>query len=327
MKTILLVLLCANLYSQLYSSKVNNETSDKFEMTRFYIQTWLSEASNDCPIISSSCLKEKILDDWSNKHKQYQIVSVRKPIDYKTAGHIPHAINIYWIDIVTDESFSLLDSQKTIVLYCYYGHGSMISCTILSLLGYRCYSLDFGMMDWNLDALVKEPYDQMADYDVEKTVNLSIESYTTPVIMSDQTDSKNIIKEMARKYLAGDGSPIIRSSDVKAIVDNCDFKKAEYQIVDVRLERDYESGHVPNAINIPWLRIAENENLRKLDPHKTVIVCSDNGQLGQLASTILNMLGYNSVNMLFGMLDWNKAYVDNHNQCDGVNRYPVEYGN
>jgi len=301
------------------------ETSDKFEMIRTYIQTWLSEASNDRPIISSSRLKEKIVENWGNQSKKYQIVSVRKPDDYNGAGHIPNAINIYWIDIVTDESLTQLNSQKTLILYCYYGHGSMISSTILSLLGYRCYSLDFGMMDWNLDALVKEPWDQRADYEVETTVNLPNESYPAPAIASDQTDAKSIIKEMARKYLAGEGSPIIRSSGVKAIVDNWDHKKAEYQIVDVRSKRDYETGHIPNAINIPWAEIAEIENLHKLDPHRTVIVCSDNGQTGQLATTVLNLLGYHSVDLLFGMADWNKAYVDNHNQWDGVARYPVEH--
>ena len=250
------------------------------------------------------------MDGWSNQSKNYQIVSVRKPDDYKGAGHIPDAINIYWIDIVVDENLTRLDSHKILIHYCYYGHGSMLTSTVLSLLGYRCKSHDFGMMDWNLDALVKEPWDQTADYEVETAVNWPKELYPAPVIASDQTGVKSIIKEMARKYLAGEGSPIIRSSGVKAIVDNWDHKKAEYQIVDVRSERDYETGHVPNAINIPWVGIAEIENLRKLDPHRTVIVCSDSGQTGQLATTVLNLLGYHAVDMLFGMMDWNKAYVD-----------------
>jgi rhodanese-related sulfurtransferase len=302
------------------------KTSDKFEMIRAYIQTWLSEASNDRLIISSARLKEKIVENWGNQSKKYQIVSVRKPDDYDRAGHIPNAINSYWIDTATDESLARLDSNKTLILYCYYGHGSLLSSTILSLLGYRCKSLDFGIMDWNLDALVKEPWDQTADYGMETTVNRPKELYPAPVIVSDQTDAKSIIKEMARKYLAGEGSPIIRSSGVKAIVDNWDQKKTEYQIVDVRSERDYETGHVPNAINIPWAEIAETENLRKLDPHRTVITCSDNGQMGQVATTVLSLLGYHAVNMLFGMMDWNQTSVDRSKQWDGVADYPVEYG-
>lgn len=303
----------------------NTQASDKFEMIRAYIQTWLSEASNDWLLISSFQLKEGIVDDWSTQSEKYQIVSVRKPDDYNSAGHIPNAINSYWIDTATDENLARLDSNKTLVLYCYYGHGSMLSATILSLLGYRCKSLDFGMMDWNSDALVKEPWDQTADYDIETAVNRPEELYRASVIVSDQTDAKSVIKEMAKEYFAGEGSPIIRSASVKAIVDNWDHKKVEYQIVDVRSQKDYMTGHVPNAINIPWAGIAEIENLRKLDPDRTVIVCSDNGQTGQLATTVLNLLGYHTVNMLFGMMDWNKEYLDMTKQWDGVANYPVEY--
>lgn len=301
------------------------ETSAKFETIRVYIQAWLSEEGTDKLIISSSYLKEKIVDDWDNQKGKYQIVSVRTPDDYDRAGHIPNAINSYWIDTVTDESLARLDSNKTLILYCYYGHGSMLSCTILSLLGYRCNSLDFGMMDWNLDALVKKPWDQKADYEVEAAVNRPKESYSAPVITSNQTDAKSIIKEMARKYLSGEGSPVILSSDVKAIVDDWDHRKVEYQVVDVRSKRDYKRGHVPHSINIPWAKIAEIENLRKLDPSRTIIVYSDNGQTGQLTTTVLSLLGYHAVDMLFGMMDWNKAYVDSHNQWDGVARYPVEH--
>ncbi len=282
---------------------------------------------SDNPIISSSNLKETIVDEWDNQNEKYQIVSVRKPEDYDSAGHIPHAINNYWVDILTDESIARLDSNKTLVLYCYYGHGSMISLTMLSLLGYNCYSLNFGMMDWNLDALVKQPYDQKADYEVEHTVNRSNQSYSVPVIMTEQTDAKSIIKEMGKKYLSEEGSPVIRSADVKAIIEDWGAKKVEYQLVDVRSSSDYEAGHVPHSVNIPWAKIAEIENLKKLDPQKIIVVYSENGQVGQLATTVLSLLGYHAVNMLFGMMDWNKAYVDSHKQWDGVANYPVESEN
>ena len=203
----------------------------------------------------------------------------------------------------------------------------MISLTTLSLLGYRCRSLGFGMMDWNLDALVKEPWDQDADYEVETAVNRPKESYPTPVLTSGQTDARSIIKEMAKRYLSGEGSPVILSSNVKAIIDDWGDKRVAYQIVDVRSKRDYRSGHVPHSINIPWSKIAEIKNLKKLDPNRTIIVCSENGQTGILVSTLLSLLGYQAVAMLFGMMDWNKAYVDRSDRWDGVADYLAEYGN
>lgn len=302
------------------------EPSDKFEMIRTHIQAWLSEAGTDKPSISSSYLKEKIVDDWSNQKGKYLIVSVRKADDYNNAGHIPNAMNIYWRDIVKDESLDLLDSTKTLIIYCYYGHASMLSYTIFSLLGYRCDNLDFGMMDWNLDALVKEPWHQEVAYDVETTANASKEMYSPPIIVSELGDAKDIIKERERKYF-GDASPVIPSSDVKSIVDDWDQKKIEYQIVSVRSKKDYEKGHVSHSINIPWTEIARIENLKKLDPNRTIIVYSDTGQTGQLSVTVLNLLGYNAVNMKFGMVDWNMEYVDRSKQWDGVADYPIEFGN
>lgn len=300
-------------------------TSNKFETIRAYIQAWLSKTDSDKAIISSSYLKERIVDDWGNQSEKYQIVSVRKAEDYNKAGHIPNAINIYWLDIVKDESLAQLDTSKTLIIYCYYGHASMLSYTILSLLGYRCYNLDFGMMDWNTDALTKEPWDQEADYEVETTANRVKEAYCLPVITGEKSGIKDIIKKRVNKYFASEGSPVIPSADVKAIVDDWDHKKVEYQVVDVRSKGDYKRGHVPHSINIPWAEIAEMENLRKLDPSRTIIVYSDSGQTGQLATTVLSLLGYHAVDMLFGMMDWNKAYVDSHNQWDGVARYPVEH--
>jgi len=251
-------------------------------------------------------------------------VSVRKPDDYNRAGHVPHATDIYWVDIANDSSLEQLDSNKTVILYCYFGHASMLSCTILNLLGYRCRSLAFGMMGWNLDALVKEPWDQKADYEVELARDESKESYPLPVITSRQRDARSILKEMARGYLSGEGSPVIPSSDVKGIVDAWGHKEVEYQIVDVRSKRDYEAGHVPHSINIPWAKVAEVRNLKKLDPNRTTIVYSENGQTGQLATTVLSLLGYRAVDMKFGMMDWNSRYIDRTDMWRGAAGYPVE---
>jgi len=313
-------------YVRVFQSK-KTENPNKFEPLRTYIQTWLSRTATTKPIITSSFLKEKIIDDWANQNGKYQIVSVRKPDDYTNAGHIPHAINIYWIDILNDSSLARLDPHKTQILYCYYGHASMLSYTILSLLGYRCQNLEFGMMDWNLDALVKEPWDQKADYEIETTKNLSKETHPLPTIISEQTDHKNLIKEMAAKYFAGEGSPIITSSEVKAIIDDWEHKKIKFQIVSVTSKKDYQKGHIPHATNISLEKIAEIDNLMKLDPNRITIVYSDNGQTGQLAATVLNLLGYKAVALKFGMMDWNKSYVDQSKQWDGTATYPIEKGN
>jgi len=300
------------------------DTLNKFETVRAYIDAWISKATPDDLLMSALQLKETVLDDWAHQRDKYQIVSVRNPKDYNDAGHIPNAINIYWGEIVADSNLAKLDSHKTQVLYCYFGQASMISSTMLSLLGYNCRSLEFGMMGWNLDALVKAPWDKEAAFAVDTAMEEPQGVYPAPLIGSDRTDTKSVILDMARKYLGGEGSPIMVSQDVKAIIDDWDQKKLEYQLVDVRSKGDYKTGHVPHAMSIPLASIAKTENLTRLDPKRIAIAYSENGQTGQLAATALNLLGYRAVAMKFGMMDWNKNHVDSSRQWHAAAGYPVE---
>ena len=272
-------------------------------------------------IVPSTHLKDSIMDEWDKLQGRFQLVSLRKPEDYNNAGHIPGAMNIYWAEFLVDENLAKFDTAKTLMLYCYHGHGSMICSSILELLGYECRSLGFGMMDWNQNALVKPPWDREADYETETVANEPDGNYSLPMIVSTQRDARKLVKETALRYLGGEGSPVIAAADVKAMVDNWGQTKVEYQIVDVRLHTSYLSGHVPHSINIPLAEIARTENLRKLDPRRTTIVCSENGQAGQVASTVLSLLGYRAVNMKFGMMDWNKSHVDESRMWDGIADY------
>jgi rhodanese-related sulfurtransferase len=87
---------------------------------------------------------------------------------------------------------------------------------------------------------------------------------------------------------------------------------------------DYEAGHIPHAINIHWKELADPANLAKLDPNKTVIVYCYTGPTAQIASTVLNILGYSAINMKYGMMDWNTDCVSTGVVWDGVAVYPVQ---
>ncbi len=270
-------------------------------------------------------MKKTIVDDWKKQEEKFQIVDVRSPKDFKDAGHISHATNIPWVTIIDDSSLAKLDSNKAIILYCYYGQASMINAPILSLMGYRCRSLDFGMMGWNLEAMGKAPWDKQSDFPVEMSVNKPDSAYDFQVIMTNQTDLRKIIREAVWNYFHGDGSPVLTSTDVKEIVDNWEQKKANFQIVDIRPEIAYAKGHIPHAINIPLNKLAAADNLKKLDVKRKTILYSENGQTGLLASTTLNLLGYRSVAMKFGMMDWNRSYVDSTMIWNEAAAYPVEH--
>lgn len=75
-------------------------------------------------------------------------------------------------------------------------------------------------------------------------------------------------------------------------------------LVDLREKKEFESGHVANAMNIPYAKI--NDSLGKLEKHKAKqIILTDNlGQhSGGVAKTLMKA-GYQVARMRGGMGEW-----------------------
>jgi rhodanese-related sulfurtransferase len=75
-------------------------------------------------------------------------------------------------------------------------------------------------------------------------------------------------------------------------------------IVSVRAPDAYAVGHIAGAINIPWSQIAAPENLAKLPPDSPIRVYCYTGHTGQVATTVLGVLGYDVANIKYGMMGW-----------------------
>lgn len=65
--------------------------------------------------------------------------------------------------------------------------------------------------------------------------------------------------------------------------------KEEYIIVDVRTEEEYVSGHIKDAVNIPYETIDKNVNL---DKEKAIFVYCKSGTRSKIAYNTLKDLGY-----------------------------------
>jgi rhodanese-related sulfurtransferase len=75
-------------------------------------------------------------------------------------------------------------------------------------------------------------------------------------------------------------------------------------IVSVRAPDAYAKGHIPGAINIPWTQIAKPESLAMLPTDQPIVVYCYTGHTGQVAATVLNLLGYDVQNLKFGIMGW-----------------------
>ncbi len=90
--------------------------------------------------------------------------------------------------------------------------------------------------------------------------------------------------------------------------DPSSFKKGPI-IVDLRtpdpdMPHPYAVGHIPGAVHIPLRNIADWKYLKNLPKDRKIVVYSDTGQVGGQAAAILNLLGYDAVNLKWGMTAW-----------------------
>ena len=77
-----------------------------------------------------------------------------------------------------------------------------------------------------------------------------------------------------------------------------------YIIVDVRRQDEYDSGHIPGAILIPYTEI-ENKAIELLpDKDTQILVYCRSGRRSKIASESLAKIGYTNVKEFGGIIDW-----------------------
>jgi rhodanese-related sulfurtransferase len=258
------------------------------------------------PVISADALYEN-LNDGDTSNDPF-IVSVRGAEQY-AMGHIPGAINIPWKGIAKPENLAKLPSDQPIVVYCYTGHTGQIATTVLRLLGYDVQNLKFGMMGWtqNDDVLGTTrfgPDTDQRDYPLETEANEATETYAYPELSTGESDAQEIVRAAADAWLnSEDASPIVSADSVFENLSDGDTSN-DPVVLSVRSPDAYAMGHIAGAINIPWSQIASAENLAKLPADQPIVVYCYTGHTGQVATTVLGVLGYNVSNIKYGMMGW-----------------------
>ena len=301
--------------------------TEDFETVRSAIETWL--ATNPKIAITVDEVYDN-LNDGDTSNDPF-ILSVRKPEDY-AKGHVPGAVNIPWNQIAKPESLAQLPTDQPILDYCYTGHTGQVAMTSLNLLGYKTDNMKWGMMAWtkNDDVLATARFDPTAvpDYRVETEPNEATDTYDFPALDTGATGEAEVIRTAVDNYLSSGKAPTISAEALFENLNDGD-ESNDPVILSVRKPEDYAKGHIPGAINIPLSQLVNPENLAKLPSDKPIVVYCYTGHTGQVATTLLSVLGYDATNLKFGMMSWSKdpdvvatAVFDPATQAD----YPVEEG-
>lgn len=93
----------------------------------------------------------------------------------------------------------------------------------------------------------------------------------------------------------------ITSEEAKKLI------KQETIMIDVRTKEEYESGHIENAINIPYDDI-NNKTLKKQKNINIIVYCQSGNRSKTAANTLIK-LGYKNVYDLGSINNWNEELI------------------
>jgi LPXTG-motif cell wall-anchored protein len=277
--------------------------TDDFAVVQAAADKYLS--SGKSPTIAADAVWENLNDgDASNDPF---ILSVRKPEDY-AKGHLPGAVNIFWKDITKPENLAKLPTDRQIVVYCYTGHTGQIATTVLNLLGYDAVNLKYGMMGWSLnDEVVATPRfgpnTDQRDYKVEQEPHEATGTNAYPALDLGVEGEFEIVRAAAERWITTATTPVIAADAVWENLSDGDTANDPF-ILSVRKPEDYAKGHLPGAVNILWKDVAKMENLAKLPSDRPIVAYCYTGHTGEVATTVLGVLGYDVSNLKFGMMGW-----------------------
>ena len=92
----------------------------------------------------------------------------------------------------------------------------------------------------------------------------------------------------------------ITAEEAKKIMDSGE----EHIVLDTREQDEFDEGHIPGAILIPYTEI-ENKAIELLpDKDKLILVYCRSGRRSKIAAESLSKLGYTNVKEFGGIIDW-----------------------
>ena len=92
----------------------------------------------------------------------------------------------------------------------------------------------------------------------------------------------------------------ITAEEAKVIMDS----QEGYIILDVREQEEYDQGHIPGAILIPYTQIEEKADPMLPDKDQLILVYCRSGRRSKIAAEALVELSYTNIKEFGGIIDW-----------------------
>jgi len=98
----------------------------------------------------------------------------------------------------------------------------------------------------------------------------------------------------------GAGYMNITAQQAKELMDS----QTGYVILDTRTQEEYDQGHIPGAIVLPYDEVLERAEGILTDKDQLILVYCRSGRRSKLAANDLVKLGYTNIREFGGIIDW-----------------------
>ena len=92
----------------------------------------------------------------------------------------------------------------------------------------------------------------------------------------------------------------ITAQEAKELMDT----REGYIILDTRTQEEYDQGHIPGAILIPYDEVLEKAEGILTDKNQLILVYCRSGRRSKIAANDLVKLGYTNIREFGGIIDW-----------------------
>lgn len=92
----------------------------------------------------------------------------------------------------------------------------------------------------------------------------------------------------------------ISAQEAKQIIDT----QTGYVILDTREQYEFDQGHIPGAVLLPYDQVAEKAEEMLPDKDQLILVYCRSGRRSKIAAQALVELGYTNIKEFGGILDW-----------------------
>ena len=92
----------------------------------------------------------------------------------------------------------------------------------------------------------------------------------------------------------------ITAQEAKELMDT----QEGYIILDTRTQEEYDSGHIPGAIVLPYDEVLEKAESILKEKDQLILVYCRSGRRSKLAAEDLVKLGYTNIREFGGIIDW-----------------------